>query len=117
MRWKRRLNQVASSHAKQVLDFYRAGPETLWITFSESHLWWAEANGPVEFLGGSQDEMDERGSRLRPEQPQQRDLLLCLLLIPSGAETLAFGAARQDCPLPFVRLDFRHQQNVTVTMQ
>ncbi len=58
-------SQVATSHAKQVLDFYRAGPETLWVTFSEGHLWWAQADGPVEFLGGSQDEMDARGSRLR----------------------------------------------------
>ncbi len=58
-------SQVASSHAKQVLDFYRAGPETLWITFSDGHLWWARADGPVEFLGGSEAEMDARGSRLR----------------------------------------------------
>ncbi len=42
---------------------------------------------------------------------------LCLLFIPSGAETLAFGAARQNRPLPFFRLDFRRQQSVTVTVQ
>ena len=57
--------QVASGHAKQLRDFYRAGPETLWITFSGGHLWWARAEGPVEFLGGSEAEMDARGSRLR----------------------------------------------------
>ena len=40
---------------------------------------------------------------------------LCLLFIPSGAETLAFGAASQNRPLPVFRLDFRRQQSVTVT--
>lgn len=55
----------ASNHANQVNDFYQAGQETLWITFSSGHLWWAIAEGPVEFLGGNDAEMKERGSRLR----------------------------------------------------
>ena len=42
---------------------------------------------------------------------------LCLLFIPSGPETLAFGAARQSRSLPFFRLDFRRQQSVTVTVR
>ena len=46
-------------------------------------------------------------------QPYQN--ILCLLFIPSGAETLAFGAASQNRPLPVFRLDFRRQQSVTVT--
>ena len=56
---------TATSHTNQVLSFYESGPETLWITFSAGYLWWAIAEGPVEFLGGSVEEMEERGSRLR----------------------------------------------------
>ena len=56
---------TATSHANQVLDFYLAGPDTVWITFSAGHLWWAVADAPVEFLGGTDEEMAERGSRLR----------------------------------------------------
>ena len=56
---------TATSHTNQVLSFYETGPETLWITFSAGYLWWAIAEGPVEFLGGSVEEMEERGSRLR----------------------------------------------------
>ena len=57
--------QIATSHTNQILSFYKSGPETLWITFSAGYLWWAIAEGPVEFLGGSVEEMEERGSRLR----------------------------------------------------
>ena len=56
---------TATSHANQVLCFYETAPETLWITFSAGYLWWAIAEEPVEFLGGSIEEMEERGSRLR----------------------------------------------------
>ena len=47
--------------------------------------------------------------------PRVASVNLCLLFIPSGAETLAFGAASQNRPLPVFRLDFRRQQSVTVT--
>ncbi len=57
--------RVARTHTNQVLDFYQAGPETIWITFFAGHLWWAIADGPVEFLGGTADEMAARGSRRR----------------------------------------------------
>ena len=56
---------VATSHANQVHTFYLAGPEIVWITFSTGSLWWAIVEGPVEFLGGSAEEMEQRGSRLR----------------------------------------------------
>ena len=56
---------TATSHANQVLSFYSANPETVWITFSAGYLWWVIADGPVEFLGGSVEEMEDRGSRLR----------------------------------------------------
>jgi hypothetical protein len=55
----------ATGHARQVLDFYDADVDTLWITFSAGYLWWAIAEGPVEYLGGSDAELDQRGSRLR----------------------------------------------------
>jgi len=56
---------TATRHANQVLSFYSAGPETIWITFSAGYLWWAIADGPVNFLGGSAEEIRVRGSRFR----------------------------------------------------
>ncbi len=56
---------TATRHAKQVRSFYSAGPETVLITFSAGYMWWAIADGPVELLGGTVEEMEERGSRLR----------------------------------------------------
>lgn len=56
---------AASSHASQVLRFYQDSPQTIWITFSAGQLWWAFLEGPVEYLGGSKEETEARGSRLR----------------------------------------------------
>ena len=56
---------AASSHASQVLRFYDDSPDTIWVTFSGGRLWWAFLEGPVEYLGGSPEEMETRGSRLR----------------------------------------------------
>lgn len=55
----------AANHARQVQAFYQAGRETVWVTFSAGYLWWAVANGAVEYLGGSAEEIQQRGSRLR----------------------------------------------------
>ena len=57
--------RVATSHANQVHRFYSAGSETLWITFSAGYLWWAIADGSVEYLGGDVEVMAQRGSRFR----------------------------------------------------
>lgn len=57
--------RAAADHARQVQEFYQAGPETVWITFSAGYLWWAVAIGAVEYLGGSAEEIERRGSRLR----------------------------------------------------
>lgn len=57
--------RVAASHARQVHDFYHLGEEVVWITFSDGYLWWAQSARPVEFLGGTDEEMEARGSRLR----------------------------------------------------
>lgn len=56
---------TATSHTNQVLSFYETGPETIWITFSAGYLWWAIADGPVEYLGGSEEATERRDSRLR----------------------------------------------------
>jgi hypothetical protein len=56
---------IATNHANQVRDFYTATNDTMWITFSAGSLWWAIADGPVEYLGGSEEEINQRGSRLR----------------------------------------------------
>lgn len=55
---------AASSHARQVMDFYTAGPETLWITFSGGRMWWCQAAQKVEFLGNDRIEYPD-GSRLK----------------------------------------------------
>lgn len=56
---------AASNHARQVHNFYAAGPETLWITFSDDKLWWCRAHGPVEFISHDKVIADKQGSRLR----------------------------------------------------
>lgn len=43
--------RTASSHARQVLDFYHAASTTLWITFCDGFLWWSFAKPEVTFLG------------------------------------------------------------------
>lgn len=55
---------TASDHARQVLDFYRTGPETLWITFSDGFLWWCRARQDVEYLGADKI-LNPNGSCLR----------------------------------------------------
>lgn len=55
---------AATNHARQVLDFYHAGPDTIWITFSKGSLWWCRATGGVEFLGHDKGQ-NPKGSRLR----------------------------------------------------
>lgn len=42
---------TASDHARQVLDFYQTGNETLWITFANGTMYWCIAHGEVEIIG------------------------------------------------------------------
>ena len=56
---------AASSHARQVLDFYQAGDDNIWIMFYGGYLWWAISDGPVHWLDGGEGEIKERGSRYR----------------------------------------------------
>lgn len=55
---------TANNHARQVLDFYNASSETLWITFSGDRLWWCQVLQPVEFIGND-PKVHVDGSRLR----------------------------------------------------
>ena len=42
-----------TSTTREILDFYRLGPEALWFTFFDGHLWWAHAEPEVVWLGES----------------------------------------------------------------
>jgi hypothetical protein len=56
---------AVSSHANQVLDFYDADPDTLWITFADGCLCWCFAKPEVEFIGQDKVQNAPTGSRLR----------------------------------------------------
>lgn len=43
---------TAKSFAREITDFYELGPDALWITFADGHLWWAHAAPEVTWLGG-----------------------------------------------------------------
>lgn len=59
-----RSKNTCTSYANQVLKFYEADPETLWVTFLHGHLWWCKLSGGVIYLGPNQDE-HPHGSRFR----------------------------------------------------
>jgi hypothetical protein len=56
----------AADFAREILDFYRLGPEALWFTFFDGHLWWAHVEPEVVWLGESASS-DEKphGARIR----------------------------------------------------
>jgi hypothetical protein len=41
----------AKDFAREITDFYRLGPETLWFTFVDGYLWWAHAEPEVVWTG------------------------------------------------------------------
>ncbi|WP_340151743.1 hypothetical protein [uncultured Sneathiella sp.] len=55
---------TATGHASQILSFYDADPDVLWITISGGSLWWAELAPDVEYLG-SDPKQYPQGSRFR----------------------------------------------------
>jgi len=59
--------QAASSHARQVVDFYKPADDTLWITFANGDLYWAFLKPEVEFFGHNRHDFPQ-GSRLRHTQ-------------------------------------------------
>lgn len=59
-----KTDSTATRFAGEILKFYEADPETLWITFSGGKLYWAIAAGTPEYLGA--DKVDfPQGSALR----------------------------------------------------
>ena len=69
-----RKSGAASNHARQVVEFYKAGIETLWITFSDGALWWCISESGVEYCGSDRTQYPN-GSRLRrTEKWSNRDI-------------------------------------------
>ena len=61
----RRQGKAAGSArqtTREIRDFYTLGPECLWVTFAEGHLYWAFAESKVVWLGG---DGSQHGSRKR----------------------------------------------------
>ena len=52
----------ATRHTNELREFYEAGAETLWITFSARRLWWGFAKGPVS-LGTDDDKQREMAQK------------------------------------------------------
>ncbi len=46
---------TATRYANELLKFYQAGNEALWITFSGGLMHWAVADGPVTYLGADKE--------------------------------------------------------------
>ncbi len=61
------IQQTASNHARQVMDFYDKAEDTLWITFANGYLYWAFLKPEIEFFGHNRRDFDH-GSRLRNTQ-------------------------------------------------
>lgn len=47
-----RLERVASSDAREVLEFYSLDEKCLWVTFAREHMWWCFADPHVSWRGG-----------------------------------------------------------------
>jgi hypothetical protein len=47
-----RTARKAADFTRELRDFYSLGPDCLWITFAQGHLWWAFAAPMVEALAG-----------------------------------------------------------------
>jgi hypothetical protein len=52
----------AKDALREIRDFYTLGPDCLWITFAQGHLWWAFAESEVVWLGTGDQ---ARGIRMR----------------------------------------------------
>ena len=61
MRHGRKLAK-AKDGLREIRDFYTLGPDCLWVTFAEGHLWWAFAAPEVVWLGA---EEGGQGARMR----------------------------------------------------
>ena len=53
----------ARDAVREVRDFYALGPDCLWITFADGHLWWAFAAPEVTWLGADENGQGARTRR------------------------------------------------------
>jgi hypothetical protein len=53
----------AKDAMREIKDFYTLGPDCLWITFADGHLWWAFAEPGVAWLGTGDRSMGTRARR------------------------------------------------------
>jgi hypothetical protein len=84
----------ARDFAREIIDFYTLGFDTVWITFAHRHLWWTKAHPDVIWLG----EGDGHGVRMRRTLAawRQTDLLERPLSLNSLSTKLTkVGAYRQ----------------------
>ncbi len=56
---------ASTRHVNQVIDFYRCGEDTLWITFSGGMMWWGVAKPEVTLIDYDLEGHDKRGNRYR----------------------------------------------------
>ena len=52
--------RAAAEDAREIVDFYRLGPDCLWVTFANDHLWWTFADQIVTWLGKGDGTHGER---------------------------------------------------------
>lgn len=62
--YKDKTDSVATGSSTQIIKFYDAGIDTLWITFSRGLLWWSQAEKEVVFLGQDKKKFNQ-GSRFK----------------------------------------------------
>ena len=53
----------AKDAVREICDFYSLGPDCLWITFTDGHLWWAFAEREVTWLGIGDRSMGTRARK------------------------------------------------------
>lgn len=54
----------ASDSTREVQDFYTLGPDCLWITFADGHLWWGFVEPEVTWLGIDHNQSASRTRRM-----------------------------------------------------
>lgn len=52
--------RAATEDAREIVDFYKLGPDCLWVTFAHDHLWWTFADQEVTWLGKGDGSHGER---------------------------------------------------------
>jgi len=45
---------------REIRDYYSLGPDCLWVTFADGHMWWTFAQSEVEWIGPNQEDRPPR---------------------------------------------------------